>query len=186
MLSLRDQEPNRETKSRVIQEKLLSLPQFERSTSILTYIGVKSEVATGLIVQEALRSGKRLATPFVSGDQLHAAYILSPLELEPSRFGLLDPVESVREDPARACTISEVQLFVVPGVAFDRRGGRLGHGKGYYDKMLTKAGVGAAFIALAYEIQMTPEVPMTARDVPVDATITERDIYWRRKLPSSS
>lgn len=180
VLALRDAEPDRESKSRTIQETLLQLPEFQNSSTILTYIGVKSEVGTGVIVQEAIEEGKRLAIPYVVGDVLRAAFILSPAELEPSKFGLLDPVPEVRDNPARVCAVGEVELFVVPGVAFDRRGGRLGHGKAYYDRMLARAATGARFIALAYECQMVPLVPMTPTDVPMHGVVTEKALYLPR------
>ena len=181
VLSLRDAEPDREMKSRTIQECLLQLPDFQNAGTILTYIGVKSEVGTGVIVQETLEEGKRMAIPYVTGDGLRAAFILSPTELEPSMFGLLDPVPEVRNDPERVCPIDSVELFVVPGVAFDPQGGRLGHGKAYYDRMLSQAGLGARFIALAFECQMVSEVPMTKTDVGMHAVITEKQIYSRRR-----
>ena len=179
IMAARDAQSDREMKGRLIQERLLELPSFQRSSTILTYIGVKSEVGTGLIVQEGLRMGKRLAAPYVSGEILSAAFIESPLELEPSRFGLLDPDERVRGAPERVCDVGEVELFIVPGVAFDRRGGRLGHGRAYYDRMLALAGVGARFIALAFECQIVPSVPMTATDVHMHMIVTEKGIYTR-------
>jgi 5-formyltetrahydrofolate cyclo-ligase len=181
VLAIRDAEPDRETKSRTIQERLLQLPDFQNAVTLLTYIGVKSEVGTGVIVQDALEEGMRVAIPYVVGDVLRAAFIESPVELEPSKFGLLDPVPEVRDDPARVCEIGEVELFVVPGVAFDPQGGRLGHGKAYYDRMLARAGLGARFIALAFECQVVPSVPMTATDVHMHAVITEKQVYSRRR-----
>ena len=180
-LTLRDAEPDREAKSRIIQECMLQLPDFQNASTILTYIGVKSEVGTGVIVQETLEEGKSMAIPYVTDDGLRAAFILSPLELEPSRFGLLDPVPEVRSNPARDCPIDSVELFVVPGVAFDPQGGRLGHGKAYYDRMLARAGLGARFLALAFECQIFESVPMTATDIPMHAVITEKQIYSRRR-----
>lgn len=176
-LALRDAEQDRESKGRLIQEQLLAHRDFQQARTLLTYIGVKSEVGTGLILQDALEEGKRLAVPYVDGDRLRAALLESPLELEPSRFGLLDPVPLVKNDPARACRIDTVELFVVPGVAFDRKGGRLGHGKAYYDKMLAQAGVGARFIALAFECQLVDRVPMTKTDIFMHAVITEKQVY---------
>lgn len=180
-LTLRDAEPDRESKSRTIQERLLELPDFQNASTILTYIGVKSEVGTGVIVQETLEEGKSMAIPYVTDEGLRAAFILSPTELEPSKFGLLDPVPEVRNNPARACPIASVELFVVPGVAFDSHGGRLGHGRAYYDRMLAQAGLGARFIALAFECQLFESVPMTPTDVPMHAIITEKQIYSRRR-----
>lgn len=180
-LALRDAEPDRETKSRIIQERLLQLPDYQNATTILTYIGVKSEVGTGVIVQETLEEGKSMAIPYVTDDGLRAAFILSPMELEPSKFGLLDPVPEVRDNPERACPIDSVELFVVPGVAFDHQGGRLGHGRAYYDRMLAQAGLGARFFALAFECQVFASVPMTATDIPMHAVITEKQVYSRKR-----
>ena len=177
LLARRDQEPDRETRSRAIQQRLMERPEFHSAKVVLSYIGVKSEVGTGLIVQEALAEGKRLAVPYVTAEGLRAAFIESPLELEPSAFGLLDPVPAVRNDPRRNCDIRSVDVFVVPGVGFDSSGGRLGHGKGYYDRMLTRARPGASFLALAFECQMVPSIPMTATDVRVHAVITEKTTY---------
>jgi 5-formyltetrahydrofolate cyclo-ligase len=179
VLARRDAEPDREAKGRLIQERLLLRPEYQRAAIVLSYIGVKSEVGTGIIVQEALESGKHLAVPYVTPDGLRAAFIQTSVELEPSKFGLLDPVAAVRDDPARNCPVPNVQLFVVPGVAFDRRGGRLGHGKAYYDRMLSRAGVGARFLALAFDCQMVDQVPMTADDVYMDGVLTEKDTYLR-------
>ena len=179
-LALRDGETDREPKGRLIQEQLLDHRDFQYARTLLTYIGVKSEVGTGLILQDALEEEKQLAVPYVEGNVLRAAFIQSPVELEPSRFGLLDPVPLVKNDPARVCRIEAVELFVVPGVAFDRKGGRLGHGKAYYDRMLARAGVGARFIALAFECQLVAQVPMTATDVFMHAVITEKQVYTPR------
>lgn len=177
VLALRDAEADRESKSRAIQEILLQRAEFQNSSTILTYIGVGSEVGTGVIVQEAVEEGKRLAIPYVAGDVLRAAFIRSPVELEPSKFGLLDPIAEVRDNPERTCEVGEVELFVVPGVAFDPKGGRLGHGKAYYDRMLAGARKGSRFIALAYECQMVPSVPMTHTDVYMHGVITEKQLY---------
>jgi 5-formyltetrahydrofolate cyclo-ligase len=70
-----------------------------------------------------------------------------------------------------------VDLFVVPGVAFDRAGGRLGHGRGYYDRLLAQARVDAPFVAAAFDCQLVPGVPVTPRDVPVDAIATELALH---------
>ncbi len=175
LLARRDAEPDRESRSRLIQDRLLVLPEFDRAERVLTYIGVKSEVGTERIVQEALRRSKRVAVPYVAGDVLRAAYISSPAELAPAGFGLLEPLIAVREDPARHCALETVDLFVVPGVGFDRRGGRLGHGRAYYDRMLAGSGRGARFIAVAFACQVVPVIPMTPTDVYVHAIVTERE-----------
>jgi len=68
-------------------------------------------------------------------------------------------------------------LVMVPGVAFDRRGARMGHGKGYYDKLLEHARPDTPLVALAFECQLFPEVPVQAHDIFMDQIITEQTIY---------
>ncbi len=177
ILAARERESDREGKSLVIQRRLLALPEFGRATTILSYMGVKSEVATGEIIREALAQGKRTAAPYVTREGLRAAFLASPSELVPARFGLLEPSDHVRNDPARICRPGDVDLFVIPGVAFDRKGGRLGHGRAYYDRLLRQARPGSHFIALAFESQVVGEVPMTSTDVYVHAVLTEKGIY---------
>jgi 5-formyltetrahydrofolate cyclo-ligase len=68
-------------------------------------------------------------------------------------------------------------MVVVPGVAFDRSGGRLGHGKGYYDKLLVRIRPDAHIVAVAYECQLFPEVPMLPHDVRMHKVVTESAVY---------
>jgi 5-formyltetrahydrofolate cyclo-ligase len=75
-----------------------------------------------------------------------------------------------------------VELFIVPGVAFDRDGGRLGHGRGYYDGLLAQARRGVPVIAAAFECQLVERVPMTPRDVRVDAIATEVALHRAARL----
>ncbi len=177
ILRARELEPGRDAKSLIVQGQLLLLPSFAEACTILSYVGVGTEVATDVIVEEALRLGKRVGAPYVTKEGLKSAFIHSRADLVPARFGLLEPAEEIRQEITRASDVSEVDLFVVPGVAFDRRGGRLGHGRAYYDRLLMQARSDAQFIAVAFECQLVSAVPMTATDIFMHAVITERDIY---------
>ena len=73
--------------------------------------------------------------------------------------------------------MKEIDLIIVPGVAFDRRGGRTGHGKGYYDKLLEHARLDTPLVALAFECQMFDEIPMQEHDVFMDKVVTEKASY---------
>ena len=143
----------------------------------MTYVGVGSEVATLEIIARALAEGKRVSVPWVAADGLQAAFIRSLDELVPAKFQLLEPREAVRADPGRLCRPAEIDLFVVPGVGFDRAGGRLGHGRAYYDRLLVQARRGAVMLGVGFECQLVAEVPMTPTDVRMDAVVTERDLY---------
>jgi 5-formyltetrahydrofolate cyclo-ligase len=172
-LSAREAEPDREAHSRAIQSQVIALPEFAAAGTILTYIGVRTEVATDRIVTEAVRAGKRVAAPYVTADGLRAAFIEGRGELIPARFGLVEPADRIKQDPLRTCRPAEVDLFVVPGLAFDRSGGRVGFGKAYYDRLLAQASPRALFVALCFHGQLVDHVPMLDHDIPMHLIVTD-------------
>jgi len=94
-------------------------------------------------------------------------------ELEPGVFGIREPV------PSRCAPVSldAVDFVLVPGVVFDARGGRIGHGAGYYDRLLARCGPGTRLVAAAFEVQVVDEVPMEPHDRRVDLVVTELRAY---------
>ena len=107
---------------------------------------------------------KRVAVPVVEGGQL-TLYRLDALdELAPAPFGILEPKKELRRKPRRMMP-TVAHLHLVPGVAFDRLGGRLGYGKGYYDGLLARVKPRILTVGLAFEAQMVEEVPMGPTDV---------------------
>lgn len=175
-LTARESETDREAHGRSIQQRVIALPEFRSARTVLTYIGVRTEVATDLIVAQALGQGKRVAAPYVTREGLKAAHIEGKADLVPARFGLVEPAERIRQDPARSCPPDSVDLFVVPGLAFDRSGGRVGFGRAYYDGLLAKAGSKARFVAVAFHSQIVPRVPMLAHDMFMHTIVTEREV----------
>ena len=83
----------------------------------------------------------------------------------------------LRSLPAKRVSPDEIDLVMVPGVAFDRTGGRMGHGFGYYDKLLEHARHDAPLVALAFECQLFPEIPTQSHDIFMDKLITEASVY---------
>jgi 5-formyltetrahydrofolate cyclo-ligase len=137
---------------------------------------VGSEVETLPLIRDALESGRRVAVPSVTGGRLVLTLLRDVSELAPAPFGLLEPPAELRNEPDRLVAPEEVDFFVVPGVAFDAQGGRLGHGKGYYDGLLSQARPDASLTAVAFECQVVDSVPMTERDVRVHRVVTERRV----------
>ena len=87
------------------------------------------------------------------------------------------PSRSCAKLPEKRVDVRDVDLIMVPGVAFDRRGARMGHGFGYYDKLLEHARPDSPLVALAFECQLFPEIPTQSHDVFMDKIITEQAIY---------
>ena len=94
-------------------------------------------------------------------------------DLAPGTLGILEPKPELREQDQRRAEVQELDLLVIPGLAFDRQGGRLGYGKGYFDRLLPGARPDALLAAVAFECQLFDAVPMQPYDVRVDAVITE-------------
>jgi len=160
--------------SAAAQEALIGSPPFARAETVLIYMPFRGEVATEVIARAAAGAGKRLALPRVvrqpKGLVLHS-YSGEPATLAGGAYGILEPRPEWPVVAPRA-----IDLVVVPGVAFDRSGGRLGYGGGYYDRLLPAvrtANPGAVLIGLAYGFQVTQELPRDSHDIPVDGLATE-------------
>ncbi|HOF89564.1 MAG TPA: 5-formyltetrahydrofolate cyclo-ligase [Armatimonadota bacterium] len=144
------------------------LPPVTAAGTCCCYLAVGREVATRALISQALLAGKRVVLPRTAPRErrlaLHAVDDLQGLV--PGPYGILEPPAALPEvDPA------EVDVFLAPGLAFDTRGGRLGYGGGYYDRMLADAP--GWRIALTYAQQLVPRVPMGATDIPMDLLVTE-------------
>lgn len=176
-LAARAAQEDKDALSRRIMDRLLELPAYEQARTVMLYIGVRSEVSTREYVPRILASGRRVVVPFCQGDVL-GLFLLSDLnELEPSGFGLLEPSRGLRGQADRRPDVRDLDLIAVPGLAFDRRGARLGHGKAYYDRLLHHVRRDTVLAGLAFECQMTAEVPTGRRDVFMDLVITEDAVY---------
>lgn len=156
--------------SRQIAERLYGLAEYREAAGVHVYVaGIGGEVATRSVVEHSLALGKRVLCPRADWDtgRLDSYRIGSLDDLVAGPRGLWEPDPS-RTRPAEK---GEVDLVVVPGIAFDRSGRRLGFGAGFYDRFL--ATVQSPSVALAFSLQVVDEVPSTEHDVPVDWIVTE-------------
>ena len=160
----------REAASLAIAERLASLPAFAAARTVALYAGMGAEVDTAEIARRARAAGKRLAWPRLEPGALQLSFAACPPgDLVPGPAGTREPPPD-----APAVPFSEIDCAVVPGVAFDERGLRLGRGRGHYDATLPALPRRAARVGLAFEAQMVAEVPREAHDAPLDAVVTER------------
>jgi 5-formyltetrahydrofolate cyclo-ligase len=176
-LRTRDHEPNRDELSRQIRERLAGLHKYQAAKQLSIFIGGGSEVETLPILLSAWSQGKRLAVPCCVRDELELYWLECVEELAPRTLGILEPKIEIRRRRGRRADVGSLDLIVAPGVAFDRRGGRLGHGKRFYDELLGKTRPETAVVALAFECQVFPEVPMLAHDVYMDKVVTDATVY---------
>ena len=142
----------------------------EGFNSVMLYLNMRSEVETTGLLEGLLNSGKQVCAPVVDTEQVE----LIPRRIQRPRaelvrhpYGMLEPSETCPLFPTE-----HLQLIVVPGIAFDRKGYRLGYGKGFYDRFLTKCPRTVA-IGLAYGVQLVEDTFPQAWDVPVQHIFTE-------------
>jgi 5-formyltetrahydrofolate cyclo-ligase len=135
---------------------------------VAVYAAKGTEVETARIAEHAARRGLTIVYPRVAGDDRTLAFHeVSAAELAPGRFGLSEPSAD-----APRMTLARIAAFVIPGLAFDRTGGRIGWGRGYYDVTLAQA-PSALRIGIAFDCQVIDHVPRDPHDVPMSFLITE-------------
>ena len=168
---------NKEELSRQICERFAALPAYAGARTVMYYVDVRSEVRTRHALPDALKSDKRIVVPYCVDGELELFHLESMDELETGMYSILEPRADLRGLPEKKVAVEQLDLIMVPGVAFDATGARMGHGKGYYDKLLEHARPDAPLVALAFECQMFPQIPVREHDVFMDQVITESRIY---------
>lgn len=169
--------PHKDELSRQIVERFFALPAYQSARTVLFYLDVRSEVRTRHSLPEALSSGKKIVVPYCVDGELELFHLEAMEELAVGMYKILEPRPELRSRPEKRVDVHDVDLIMVPGVAFDRQGGRTGHGKGYYDKLLEQARPETPLVALAFECQLFDAIPMLPHDIFMDLVITEQAVY---------
>ena len=174
----RRQQENKDEFSRAICEKFVSLPEYVAARTVMFYVDVRTEVRTRDYLATALTHGKKIVVPWCNDKgELELFWLKTMDDLAIGMYKILEPKLELRNLPDRQVPVVELDLIMVPGVAFTRDGARMGHGKGYYDKLLEHARPHAPLVALAFECQLFPRIPMQIHDVFMDKVVTETTIY---------
>src|SRR5262249_47891911 len=162
----RNAQPDKDGLSQQICATFAALPEYAAARAVLFYVDVRSEVRTRHYLPTALTHGKKVVVPWCNDrGELELFHLEGMDELAVGMYRILEPRPELRGLPHKLVAAEELDLVMVPGVAFDRTGARMGHGKGYYDKLLQHARPDAPLVALAFECQLFPEVPTAAHDV---------------------
>ena len=164
----------RDAASTAILQRLCSLPEVDLGACVLSYCPFGAEVAIGPLNRAVLERGGTLLLPRVDpASRLLGIFRVGDLDrdLIPGTWGILEP------DPQRCAPVPDPApgWILVPGLAFDRAGRRLGYGAGYYDRLLGRL-PGVPRIAVAFSIQVVDQVPVDAHDLPVDILVTETQL----------
>jgi 5-formyltetrahydrofolate cyclo-ligase len=162
-----------------IQQGLLQAVEFQAATAIALYSPILNEVFTEELFRAACSAGKVIAYPRVRGSELEFVRVLKTGDLAPGAFGVLEPTGDQLVAPAA------LDMVVVPGVGFDRQGGRLGYGKGFYDRGLHGSQRPGCLVGLCFELQLVERLPAESHDVCMDIIITEEGRYDFRSSSAS-
>ena len=153
-----------ETASKKLKQMFLASEQYQQAKTIYGYLPYNQEVRTVTMLQQALMDGKRVAVPKVYADEMRFIYLTDLTQVAPGYAGIPEPVADIpiADDPTA--------LVLMPGLAFDQAGHRIGYGGGYYDKFLTNEPEHPT-IALCYDFQMLPAIETEEYDIPVDRVL---------------
>lgn len=173
---------DRRTCSRQITDGLMALPDFNSRQHVFIYCDYHSEVETLELIRRCLQAGKTVSVPLAQPDQsrMEAVVVVDPaVELAPGYKGIPEPLPSIVA--SRLFSAHLIEVAVIPGAVFDRRGYRLGYGGGYYDRFLSESAPQALRIGLAFSHQVIDALPILPHDVPVDILVTELEVLrWTR------
>ncbi|WP_339911097.1 5-formyltetrahydrofolate cyclo-ligase [Symmachiella dynata] len=168
---------DRHARSQQIAQRLHTLAEYQSAHTVMLYVSVREEVSTADLITAALENDKKVVIPYCRDGELQLFHLQNLDELTPGAYGIPEPPSDLRTQPDRIATTDQLDIILVPGVAFDIHGARCGHGKGYYDKLLQSAKDKTPLIALAFDCQIFPKIPTESHDVDMDKIITESRIY---------
>lgn len=143
--------------------RLIKTPEWQQAKKVLLYAPLEGEVDVLPLLK---KQGKDFYFPSIQGDELHIRKISHESDFQASHFGIREP-----KDHCEFGACDQLDLVIVPGLAFDEKGGRLGRGKGFYDRFLSSLSQKTHTVALAFPFQMFPKIPMEAHDVRINRVI---------------
>jgi len=164
-----------ENKSHQIFLNLLKSEEYINFPNIMFYVATRSEVQTEEMIKTSIKMGKNIFVPVILTDCIDLApsrLIDFDRELEKGKKGIFEPKQEYR----RLFPPEDLDLIILPGIAFDPFGNRIGRGLGYYDNFLKKVSPSTKLIALAFEMQIVKKIPTNTNDIPVHKIITEKRI----------
>lgn len=161
-------EEDRDRKSRIIKRQLFRKRVFKKAKTVMFYISFDGEVNTQDMIKEACRLGKIVAVPVCESHRItiRPCALKDKAKLRKGPYGICEPAVK------KYIKLEDLNLVIVPGVAFDKKGNRLGRGRGCYDYFLKKIPSDTPSIGLAFDFQILPYLPATSTDVKIGKVIS--------------
>ena len=179
----RNAQENKDEISAQACQKFIDLPEYQCANIAMWYIDCRSETRTKpQLLEEVAKGEKKIIVPYCTEDEhgenkLGLWWMESLEEMIVGKWNILEPPKEMWGNPEKEVEPEDLDIIMVPGVGFDRKGGRMGNGQGYYDRLLEKARPDCPLVALCYESQLFDEVLVAPHDVYMDKVITEDAVY---------
>ena len=179
----RNAQDNKDEVSAKAVARFLELPEYKNAHTIMGYIDCRSELRTKPeLLAEVAKGEKKIIVPYCTEDEngdnkLGLWWMESLEEMVVGKWDILEPPKDMWGNPTKEVEAGDLDLVMVPGVGFDRNGGRMGNGQGYYDRLLEKVRADAPLIAMGYESQLFDNVLVAPHDVYMDKVVTEDAVY---------
>jgi len=161
-------------KSKIISKKILSLKEIKELKNIMIYVSYRSEVSTNKLIISLLNNNKRIFAPYCIKDEkrMEVVEIENPdQDLEKGAYGIKEPAKRIRNNKIDP---KNLDIVVVPAVAFSKSGYRVGYGGGYYDRFLERLANKTITIGINYEEMLFDTVPKEDHDLAVDMVVTDK------------
>jgi len=181
----RNAQEDKDRVSELAIARFLQLPEFEQAETAMWYIDCRSELRTKHALPAALASGKRIVVPYCTVDEqgenkLGLWHLESMDELVVGTWKILEPPRDRWGEEGKEIDPRDLDIVMVPGVAFSRDGARMGNGQGYYDRLLQRVRPECPLVAVCYESQLFDDLIVGPHDVFMDKVVTEAAVYEGR------
>ncbi len=179
----RNAQENKDEISARACEKFIALPEYQKAQVAMWYIDCRSETRTKpQLLEEVGKGEKKIIVPYCTVDEQGANklglwWMESLEEMVVGKWNILEPPKELWGNADKEVTPEELDIVMVPGVGFDRKGGRMGNGQGYYDRLLERVRADCPLVALCYESQLFDEILVAPHDVYMDKVISEDAVY---------
>ncbi len=165
-------------KQTIIENNLMKFANFMESKTALLYTERSSEIPTGNIIRQCLEIRKEIVIPFISSSK-HSINLFKindfDKDLVKRKLNMLEP----NPNTCKKIFVDHIDIAVIPGLAFDEKGGRLGFGNGFYNRLITKLPETTRKISIAFEEQIAQHIQMDSRKYSVDIIITDKRVIYR-------
>ena len=163
-------------KSGEVLNRLTELPEWKKADTVIAFLSLPDEIKTGSIIKRALEEGKKTAVPRIENNNLVFHYIKSPdSDLVMHPYGMPEPQPSAPVFTPESA--DSTTIILVPGLAFDRKCLRLGRGKGFYDRFLSRIAGQVKKVGIGYDFQIVDCIPVEKHDFPLDMIITDTSVF---------